>query len=48
LIKGAFKDHLVTWTQEYIYDGVSKQEADQIMDDIDRRYVILYYPQFDK
>ncbi|KAK1235839.1 hypothetical protein PQX77_000929 [Marasmius sp. AFHP31] len=38
LIKGTFKDHLVTWVQEYLelHSG-SKAEAARIMADIDRR-----------
>ncbi|KAK1227851.1 hypothetical protein PQX77_009129 [Marasmius sp. AFHP31] len=38
LIKGTFKDHLVTWVQEYLkmYSS-SKAEAARIMADIDRR-----------
>ncbi|KAF7359698.1 hypothetical protein MVEN_00694200 [Mycena venus] len=37
IIKGSFKDHLVTWVGEYIYLAHSKAEADKIMDEIDRR-----------
>ncbi|KAI0739088.1 hypothetical protein C8Q80DRAFT_1222300 [Daedaleopsis nitida] len=38
LIKGTFKDHLVTWVQEYIViHAASKREAKHILDDIDRR-----------
>ncbi|KAJ7440651.1 hypothetical protein B0H11DRAFT_2292790 [Mycena galericulata] len=37
VIKGSFKDHLVTWVGEYLYLEYSKAEADAIMDEIDRR-----------
>ncbi|KAJ6594882.1 hypothetical protein B0H19DRAFT_1284660 [Mycena capillaripes] len=37
VIKGSFKDHLVTWVGEYLYLSHSKAEADCIMDEIDRR-----------
>ncbi|KAJ7725533.1 hypothetical protein B0H16DRAFT_1781820 [Mycena metata] len=37
LIKGSFKDHLVTWVGEYIYLEHPKAKADGIMDEIDRR-----------
>ncbi|KAJ7715857.1 hypothetical protein B0H14DRAFT_3098876 [Mycena olivaceomarginata] len=36
IIKGSFKDHLVTWVGEYIYLAHSKAKADEIMDEIDR------------
>ena len=35
LIKGTFKDHLVTWVEEYLYLVHSKKKADDIMDEID-------------
>lgn len=46
LIKGTFKDHLVTWIVKYITDKYSKDRANQILDDIDRRLVfsLLLYP----
>ncbi|KAK7029506.1 hypothetical protein VNI00_014539 [Paramarasmius palmivorus] len=37
LIKGTFKDHLVTWVQEYLETVYTKAEAARIMADIDRR-----------
>ncbi|KAJ6590372.1 hypothetical protein B0H10DRAFT_1830806 [Mycena sp. CBHHK59/15] len=37
IIKGSFKDHLVTWVGEYLYIVHTKAEADSIMDEIDRR-----------
>jgi hypothetical protein len=39
LIKGTFKDHLVTWVGEHLSLVHKKAEADAIMDEIDRRYV---------
>ncbi|KAK7012895.1 C2H2-type domain-containing protein [Favolaschia claudopus] len=37
VIKGSFKDHLVTWVGEYLDITYAKAEADSIMDEIDRR-----------
>ncbi|KAJ7603070.1 hypothetical protein FB45DRAFT_882434 [Roridomyces roridus] len=37
VIKGSFKDHLVTWVGEYLDLTHSKAEAAAIMDEIDRR-----------
>ncbi|KAJ7182268.1 hypothetical protein C8R43DRAFT_1083515 [Mycena crocata] len=37
VIKGSFKDHLVTWVGDYLYLEHTKSEADKIMDEIDRR-----------
>ncbi|KAI0351062.1 hypothetical protein OH77DRAFT_1506733 [Trametes cingulata] len=38
LIKGTFKDHLVTWVIDYIKaTAESEREANRILDDIDRR-----------
>jgi len=35
VIKGAFKDHLVTWIQEWIEANKGKKVARQILSDID-------------
>jgi hypothetical protein len=40
LIKGTFKDHLVTWVEEYLVITHGKKRAKEILDDIDRRYVL--------
>jgi hypothetical protein len=37
LIKGTFKDHLVTWVNNYIKASYATQDANRILDDIDRR-----------
>ena len=37
LIKGVFKDHIVTWVTEYIKAKYPEREANRILDDIDRR-----------
>lgn len=37
IIKGCFKDHLVTWIEEFIEKTEGKQKKDEIMADIDRR-----------
>jgi Plavaka transposase len=39
VIKGTFKDHLVTWVEDYLKAHHSKAEAESIMDQIDRRCV---------
>jgi hypothetical protein len=39
LIKGVFKDHIVEWVTDYIKAKHPKQEANKILDDIDRRSV---------
>lgn len=39
VIKGTFKDHLVTWVEEYLIHVHGKAGAAVIMADIDRRYV---------
>ena len=36
LIKGTFKDHLVTWVEGYLTAEHSKRQADRILADIDR------------
>jgi hypothetical protein len=35
VIKGTFKDHLVTWVEEYLVEHYGKAHANRIMDDID-------------
>ncbi|KAG1750512.1 uncharacterized protein EDB91DRAFT_1235038 [Suillus paluster] len=37
VIKGCFKDHLVTWTGEYLKEVHSEAHANEIIDDIDHR-----------
>ena len=39
LIKGCFKDHLVTWIVKYIEDSNSDAQAKQIHDNIDHQWV---------
>jgi len=41
LIKGIFKDHLVSWVCDYLYQEHSESWANAILDDINRRYVTL-------
>jgi hypothetical protein len=40
LIKGTFKDHLVTWVGEYLSLEHGEARANEILDDIDRRFVL--------
>ena len=42
LIKGVFKDHLVTWVQEYIMKIYPKKRALEIIGDVDCRYGFFY------
>jgi hypothetical protein len=37
MIKGTFKDHLVTWVEKYLILTHGQAEANCILDDIDRR-----------
>ena len=37
IIKGTFKDHLVTWVSDYISAVNTPRQAKKILDDIDRR-----------
>jgi hypothetical protein len=37
IIKGTFKDHLVTWVMDYVTAEHGKNDANQILTDIDRR-----------
>lgn len=46
VIKGSFKDHLVTWVGEYLEEHEGKAKAAVIMDDIDRRYANIHYMLF--
>ena len=46
IIKGGFKDHLVTWVGEYLEITHGKAKADTILDDIDRRYISTSAPTF--
>jgi hypothetical protein len=39
LIKGTFKDHLVTWICEYLVIQYGERQAGIILDDIDQRYI---------
>jgi uncharacterized protein (DUF927 family) len=41
LIKGAFKDHLVDWVAKYLKAVHGTKRSEEIMSDIDRRYVNL-------
>ncbi|EPQ59878.1 hypothetical protein GLOTRDRAFT_103769 [Gloeophyllum trabeum ATCC 11539] len=43
LIKGTFKDHLVTWVEHYLHAVHPTSLAEKIMDDIDRRCAV-YLP----
>jgi len=39
VIKGAFKDHLVQWVEDYLKLMHGPSKAESILDEIDRRYV---------
>ena len=38
VIKGAFKDHLVQWVEDYLKEMYGPSKAEGILDEIDRRY----------
>ena len=40
VIKGTFKDHLVTWVNDYLHVKYGETRAFEIIHDIDQRYVI--------
>jgi hypothetical protein len=44
VIKGTFKDYVVTWVEKYINEKYPKAEAECILADIDRRLVELVFP----
>jgi hypothetical protein len=37
LIKGVFKDHLITWVNDYIIKANGKKKGEAIIQDIDQR-----------
>jgi hypothetical protein len=39
VIKGTFKDHIVSWVHDYLRIVHGEARANEIIDDIDRRYV---------
>lgn len=39
VIKGTFKDHIVSWVEQYLVNTHGKTGADLILADIDRRSV---------
>ena len=41
VIKGTFKDHLVMWVNEYLYEAHGEARANDIVEDIDRRCVYI-------
>lgn len=41
-IKGTYKDHLVTWTEDYLKLIHGSSKAESILDEVDRRYVRLW------
>lgn len=43
VIKGTFKDHLVTWVVEYIQCTNSDAEASRLLDELDHRSVGLFF-----
>lgn len=43
MIKGTFKDHIVTWVNEYLVLVHGESAAKEVIDDIDRRCVVMAY-----
>jgi hypothetical protein len=48
VIKGTFKDHLVAWVGEYLVLEHGEAQANEILDDIDRRFVFSFTPKSHK
>jgi len=47
LIKGTFKDHLVTWVGQYLIAEHGKTRAKEILDDIDQRFTnFIFHVQY--
>jgi hypothetical protein len=46
VIKGAFKDHLVTWVCFYLTLTYGESKGNAILDDIDRRCVMEFSLQY--
>jgi hypothetical protein len=44
VIKGTFKDHLVTWICQYLVIQHGERHTHVILDDIDRRYILPITP----
>jgi hypothetical protein len=47
VIKGTFKDNIVDWICKYVLLIHGTTQGDVILDEIDRRYVVLW-PQFNR
>lgn len=43
IIKGAFKDHIITWVKQYIWSAHLKSWAAKILTDIDRQCMIIFH-----
>ena len=43
VIKGCFKDHLMTWLEKFLKSAHGSRRAKEILSDIDRRYVSAGY-----
>ena len=43
LIKGTFKNHLVAWVGEYLVLEHGKARVDEILDDIDWRFISFFH-----
>ena len=39
LVKGTFKDHIVTWIHQYLVNEHGENLAQKILDNIDHQYV---------
>ncbi len=46
VIKGTFKDHLVTWLMTYLVRERGQKQEDKMIDKIDWRYTLFSYLQF--
>ena len=40
-IKGTYKDHLVTWVEDYLNLEYGRSRGSEILDEVDRRFVFI-------
>ena len=43
VIKGTFKDHIVTWVNKYLVLEHGKSTAKEVIDDIDHQWVVMVH-----
>jgi Plavaka transposase len=43
VIKGTFKDHIITWVNQYLLEEHGDAHASEIIADIDHWYVVFFF-----